>query len=303
MADYPEFILAHGCLGPVSFEERVRAAAEAGFTAIGYSVLEFSALAAEGVTLADLTSTLTSHGVRVAELEIALGFDAGYNEPGAGAPPRWGPPSFPFDVPCFDGPTQEALLEMVEWLTPDHVNILGTYGAGGSRAGERMAALCDRVAAHGTTVAVEFMAGTSVPDIPTAVALLADVDRTNAGVCLDTWHYERGAHAPGSLETLASDQVSVVQISDGSQRPRTPDDYFAETMHLRQFPGDGEWDLVGMLRGLVARGVRAPWSVEVISDEVQAMEPGTAARALRASLEQLAGQVFVGLPPAGPVGN
>ncbi|GAA1549035.1 sugar phosphate isomerase/epimerase family protein [Nocardioides humi] len=302
MAEYPEFILAHGCLGPVSFEERIRAAAEAGFTAIGYSVLEFNALAAEGVTLDDLTGTLKAHGVRVSELEIALGFDAGFNEPGAGAPPRWGPPSFPFDVPCFDGATQVALLEMVERLGPDHVNVLGTYGPGGSRAGERMAALCDRVSAHGATVAVEFMAGTSVPDVPTAVGLLADVDRANAGVCLDTWHYERGAHAPGALDALASDRVTVVQISDGPRRPANPDDYFAETMHLRRFPGDGEWDLVGMLRGLVARGVRAPWSIEVLSDEVQAMDPGAAARALRASLDQLAREVFADLPNAGPVG-
>lgn len=303
MIDYPEFILAHGCLGPVSFEERVRAAANAGFTAIGYSVLEFIALAADGMTLDDLTRTLKSHGVRVSELEIALGFDAGFNEPGAGKPPRWGPPSFPFDVPCFDGPTQDALMKMIERLGPDHVNILGTYGSGGSLAGERMAALCDEAAVHGTTVAVEFMAGTSVPDVSTAVDLLAEVDRANAGLCFDTWHYERGAHAPGALDVLANDHVAVVQISDGPRRPKYPDDYFAETMHLRQFPGDGEWDLVGMLRALVARGVQAPWSIEVISDEVQSMDPDAAASALRASLEQLAAQVFGGLPTSGSVGN
>ncbi|WP_436700492.1 sugar phosphate isomerase/epimerase family protein [Nocardioides sp. BYT-33-1] len=303
MADYPEFILAHGCLGPVSFDERVRAAADAGFTAIGYSVLEFSALAPEGMTLDEITTTLTSNGVRVAELEIALGFDAGFNEPGAGAPPRWGPPSFPFDVPCFDGPTQEVLIEMVERLRPDHLNILGTYGPGGSRAAERMAALCDRVADHGTTVAVEFMAGTSVPDIPTAVDLLADVARDNAGVCLDTWHYERGNHAPGALDTLAREHVAVIQISDGPRRPKDPDDYFSETMHSRLFPGEGEWDLVGTLRGLAARGVRAPWSVEVIADEVHAMDPVAAAKALHGSLEKLAGDVYADLPTAGTVGN
>jgi len=303
MPEYPEFILAHGCLGPVSFEERVRAAADAGFPAIGYSVLEFGALAAEGVTLDDIVGTLKVHGVRVAELEIALGFDAGFNEPGAGAAPRWGPPSFPFDVPCFDGPTQDALLEMVDRLEPDHVNVLGTYGAGGSRAAERMAALCDRVAGYGATVAVEFMAGTSVPDVPTAVDLLADVGRVNAGVCVDTWHYERGHHAPGALDALAPERVAVVQISDGPRAPVTGDDYFAETMHLRQLPGDGEWDLVGLLRDLVARGVRAPWSVEVISDDVHAMAPGAAARVLHASLETLADQVFADVPAQAPVGN
>lgn len=298
MADYPEFVLAHGCLGPVSFEERVRAAADAGFTAIGYSALEYAALAAEGVTLDDLAGTLDVHGVRVSELEIALGFDAGFNEPGAGAAPRWGPPSFPFDVPCFDGATQDLLLEMVERLRPDHVNVLGTYGAGGSRAGERMAALCDKVGPHGAVVAVEFMAGTSVPDLDTAADLLVDVDRDNAGVCFDIWHYERGNHLPGALDGLAGDRVTVVQISDGPLRPSVPDDYFAETMHLRKLPGDGEWDLVSMLRGLVARGVRAPWSIEVISDAIQAMDAGLAARTLHASLEELATRVFA--DPASP---
>src|SRR3546814_14056530 len=124
MSDYPEFVLAHGCLGPVSFEERVRAAADAGFTAIGYSVLEFGSLASEGVTLDDINTTLTSHGVRVSELEIALGFEAGFNDPGAGAPPRWGPPSFPFDVPCFDAPTPGGILEVAERPRPAPPNIL-----------------------------------------------------------------------------------------------------------------------------------------------------------------------------------
>jgi sugar phosphate isomerase/epimerase len=191
----------------------------------------------------------------------------------------------------------------VDSLVPDHVNVLGTYGAGGSRAAERMAALCDRVAGYGATVAVEFMAGTSVPDVPTAVDLLVDVGRVNAGVCVDTWHHERGHHAPGALDALAPERVAVVQISDGPRAPVTGDDYFAETMHLRQLPGDGEWDLVGLLRDLVARGVRAPWSVEVISDDVHAMAPGAAARVLHASLETLADQVFAHVPAQAPVGN
>lgn len=294
MPDYPEFILAHGCLGPVSFDERVRVAAEAGFGAIGYSVLEFGALASDGVTLDDIVNTLRAHDVRVSELEIALGFDAGYNEPGAGAAPRWGPPSFPFDVPCFDAATQETLLAMVDRLAPDHVNVLGTYGDGGARSAERMAALCDRVSSHGATVAVEFMAGTSVPNIPAAVALLAEVDRPNAGVCVDTWHYERGNHVAGALDAISPDRVAVVQISDGPRVPVTPDDYFAETMHLRQFPGDGEWDLVGLLRGMLERGVTAPWSVEVISNDVQSLAPEVAARRLHGSLTSLADRVLAG---------
>jgi sugar phosphate isomerase/epimerase len=286
----PDFVLAYGCLGAMPFTERVEAAAMAGFTKIGFSVFEYQQARADGGKAADYARVLADHGVSIFELEIALGFDAGYQEAGEPAP-RWGPPSFPWDVPSFDRATQDDLFEMVEVLRPQNVNVLGSWGGGDpERAAERFAALCDRAAPFGTKVAIEFMPGTNIPDVAAVALIIEAAARQNGAVCFDNWHFERGGNPASALTRLPADKVAVIQISDGTAAPAA-DDYFAETLHLRRVPGDGEWDVEGMLKTLVGHGVSAPWSIEVLSDEVAALPARTAARVLYESLDRLAGLV------------
>jgi sugar phosphate isomerase/epimerase len=287
----PEFVLAYGCLGDISFTERVAAAASAGFTKIGFSVFEYEKAREAGADVEDYAQILDDHGVAVFELEIALGFDAGYQENGEPAP-RWGPPSFPWDVPSYDWVSQEDLFDLIEVLRPNHVNVLGSWGTGHpDKAAERFGALCDRAAPFGTKVAIEFMPGTSIPDVASVAPIIEQAGRANGGVCFDNWHFERGGNGENALSLLPADKVTVVQLSDGTRNPAR-DDYFAETMHLRRFPGEGEWDVAGLLKTLAGRGVTAPWSIEVLSDEVAARPAGEAARALYLSLENLASQVW-----------
>ena len=42
-------------------------------------------------------------------------------------------------------------------------------------------------------------------------------------------------------------------------------------MHERLLPGDGAFDLAGLVDALRATGTRAPWGVEVFSDELHAL--------------------------------
>jgi sugar phosphate isomerase/epimerase len=286
----PDFVLAYGCLGAMSFAERVEAAAMAGFTKIGFSVFEYQQARASGWKASDYERVLADHGVSVFELEIALGFDAGYQDASEPAP-RWGPPSFPWDVPSFDRATQEDLFDLVEVLRPHHVNVLGSWGGGDpEHAVERFAALCDRAAPFGTTVAIEFMPGTSIPDVAAVAPVIEAAARQNGAVCFDNWHFERGGNPASALTMLQADKVAVIQLSDGMTAPAA-DDYFDETMYLRQVPGDGEWDVVTMLKTLRGHGVSAPWSIEVLSYDIAALPAKTAASVLYQSLEDLAGQV------------
>ena len=72
-----DLILSHFSLGRFRpFEERVRAAAEAGFAAMGLYVGDYQRLRAEGAADADLRAVLDQHGMRVVEIEALRGWSA-----------------------------------------------------------------------------------------------------------------------------------------------------------------------------------------------------------------------------------
>ena len=51
-----------------------------------------------------------------------------------------------------------------------------------------------------------------------------------------------------------------------------------ETLHRRLLPGDGDIDLVGIFRRLRDGGCKAPFGVEIFSDELAALPFAEAAR-------------------------
>jgi sugar phosphate isomerase/epimerase len=107
--------------------------------------------------------------------------------------------------------------------------------------------------------------------------VVAGAGRPNGGVCVDSWHHERG---PDTLEAVAAVDVRLVtsiQIDDGTA-VRGDADYLTDTSTNRLAPGEGDFDLVGLLRTLAARGVDAPLGVEVISPAVAADDPVAIAR-------------------------
>jgi sugar phosphate isomerase/epimerase len=73
----PELILSHFSLGRHGdFEQRVAAAANAGFVGIGLWFGEYLRLRAEGRSDADLRAVLDHHGLRVREFEAVRGWAA-----------------------------------------------------------------------------------------------------------------------------------------------------------------------------------------------------------------------------------
>ena len=54
------------------------------------------------------------------------------------------------------------------------------------------ARLCERAAAAGLRVDLEFLPWTIVPDLRTALQIAREADQANAGVMLDCWHFYRG---------------------------------------------------------------------------------------------------------------
>jgi sugar phosphate isomerase/epimerase len=276
-------ILAHGSLRHADFRDRVAAVARAGFDGLGLHVREYARLRSQGWSDADLRAVLTDAGVRLAEIETLLGWD----DPAERRDP--------------DGLRREELaFALADAVGARHAVAVGAItGDLRPTATEGFAALCDRAADHGLLVALEPQACSSIADLATATAIVADAGRPNGGLNVDVWHQARGGWPLPALRALAPEQVVVIQVDDGPGRPVT-DDYLDECTRYRSAPGQGDFDLDGFLRALLATGTTAPVSVEVLSDQNDQLPPGTVAEALATATRSVLRAAGVPASPPSP---
>lgn len=265
-------ILANGSIPPVAFEERVAAAADAGFDAIGLSVWEYDRLRGEGYDDDRLRGALDRYGIQVAELEVVLGFAAtGLDRLRQPLP----------GVDYTDRDTEARFFEMAALFGARHLQAVGTFDSEQleDQAVEAFAALCDRAAAHELLVALEFVPGTNIPDAGIATEIVTAAGRSNGGLCVDSWHHFRGHNDDRLLQAIPPEKVFMIQLDDGTAHPVDPD-FVTDTLLHRLPPGAGDFDLSGFLTILWSHGVQAPISVEVLSAELAQQPPGETAHTL-----------------------
>jgi sugar phosphate isomerase/epimerase len=135
--------------------------------------------------------------------------------------------------------------------------------------------LCDQAAEHGLTVQLEFTPFPPVPDLATAWEIVSTADRPNGGILLDTWHFFRGRPDLELLSSLPGDRIMAVQLSDGIEGFH--ESLLKDTFRHRELPGDGCFDLAGVLRVLDAIGGLNRVGPEVLKVELQALDPNEAA--------------------------
>ena len=243
-------------LRKVGFEARARAAAAAGFRGLGWRREDFGDGGTEAVEAGvKLLSELNLEATELEFLRSWLGRDQ-------------------------DPAYQEAERQL--WAT---ANRFGTkrVSVADFEPGEPellqsgLKGLCRRAAEFGLTVQLEFMPYTPpVESLGAAWQLLQLVDEPNCGLLIDAWHWFRAAGSGEALRQVPADRITGVQLGDGPSAAAA--ELEDESRHHRLVPGGGEFDLVGLLRLLAEHGVRAPLSVEVMSDELDDLSPETAAR-------------------------
>jgi sugar phosphate isomerase/epimerase len=250
-----DLILSHFSLGRFRpFEERVRAAAEAGFAAMGLYIGDYERLKAQGASDADLRAVLEHHGLRIVEIEALRGWSA------TGRAGK--------DRDAYLKAETE-VFNMSDALGPGHhVQVIGPYAGTLDDAAQAFAGVCDRAAEHGLAAAIEFLPEmTNIPDAATAMQIVTKAGRANGGICLDSWHHFRGANDDDMLRAIPAERIFTVQFDDGP-RQRVDPDYYTDCTLYREVPGDGDFDLTGFLRLVAEMGVRLPLSVEVMSTKL-----------------------------------
>ena len=121
----------------------------------------------------------------------------------------------------------------------------------------------DRPPTHGLTVGFEFLPWTPVRTLEDAAAIVTAVDRPEVGLTVDFWHLTAGGAGPTDLARLPGSLIAAVHLTDGHRDPSL--DPLSETMVGRRLPGDGEFDMVELVRALDATGSVVPISVETVS--------------------------------------
>jgi sugar phosphate isomerase/epimerase len=148
-----------------------------------------------------------------------------------------------------------------------------------ARLVDRFAAFCDLAGSYGLAASLEFMPWTDAKDLAQAARIVAATGRDNAGVLIDPFHLSRSRSRIEDIAAIPPSRLQFMQFCDiPAAIPATMDAILAEARAERLFPGEGELDLVGLLRA-VPRDI--PLSVEVPT-QMLARTVGATERARRA---------------------
>jgi sugar phosphate isomerase/epimerase len=256
-----DLVLCSGTLPRgVPYAERLAAASKAGFAAISLWGRDYRAARAEGLTDHDLRSMLDDHGLVVAEVDPAWWWP-----PGA-ADIRIDPRHDTEEVFRFG---EDELFAVADAVNARSCNAVDIFGGpwDTDAAAEAFAGLCQRAAEHGLLIHLEWLTWSNIPDLATALQIVRLAAAPNGGLNVDAWHLTRSGTQLEELAAIPGDLILGIQLSDG---PAVAEENLVEaTLHHRLLPGDGEFDLTGLLRTLAATGTTAPLGVEVFNDDLQ----------------------------------
>lgn len=128
------------------------------------------------------------------------------------------------------------------------------------RATDRFARLCDLAAPFGLTIDLEFPSWTETHDLKSATDILEAVNKPNAGLLVDTLHFDRSGSSLDDLQKISAEWIHFIHLCDAPEKhPDTVDEIIHTAREGRFFPGEGGLKLQEILHRLP----NAPYSLEI----------------------------------------
>ncbi|MFI9168705.1 bifunctional sugar phosphate isomerase/epimerase/4-hydroxyphenylpyruvate dioxygenase family protein [Streptomyces lincolnensis] len=157
----------------------------------------------------------------------------------------------------------------------------------------RLAALAQD---FGIRVAYEALAwGRHVSTYDHAWHIVETAGHPALGTCLDSFHILSRGSDPKGIEDIPGEKIFFLQLADA---PLLAMDVLQWSRHYRCFPGQGGFDVAGLLAHVLRTGYDGPLSLEVFNDVFRQAEAGPTAVDARRSLLVLQETVGVAAPPA-----
>lgn len=224
-----EYSLAHLTVLALPPAEMIDVAARAGYDYVGlrlnrvtptevlYNLVEDPAL------LRETQARLADTGVRVLDVELAR-----------------------MD-PTHDARSFLPLLETAAALGARHI-ITQLPDPDRARALDRFAALCDLAAPLHLGIDLEFPSWIDVGSLQTAAEVLQAVDKSNAGLLVDTLHFDRSNSSLDVLKALPPRWFRYAHVCDApAEKPTTLEGLLFTARAERMFPGEGGIDIRSIL--------------------------------------------------------
>lgn len=141
---------------------------------------------------------------------------------------------------------------------------------------------------YGIRIAYEALSwGRHVNELPQAWDIVAEADRANLGVGIDSFHILAAKTGLDALDEIDPAKIFLVQLADFMwQEARSFEERINTARHFRVFPGEGvhSEQVTELVRRLDRMGYRGDYSFEVFNDDyVQLPLPVVAERARRAA--------------------
>ncbi|MEU9242458.1 TIM barrel protein [Streptomyces sp. NPDC048385] len=163
-------------------------------------------------------------------------------------------------------------------------------------AAEQLGHLATLAQDFGIRVAYEALAwGRYVSTYDHAWRIVEAAGHPALGTCLDSFHILSRGSDPKGIEDIPGEKIFFLQLADA---PLLAMDVLQWSRHYRCFPGQGGFDVAGLVRHVLRTGYDGPLSLEVFNDVFRQAEAGPTAVDAHRSLLVLQEAVGVGeLPP------
>lgn len=231
-----------------AFEERVKAAKEAGYEGIGLRAETYVDALAEGLHDEDILAILEKYDIKVTEVEYIT---------------LWAEEERSYEQKY----KEQICFHMCDLFGVGHINagLMEDYPV--DYTAQKLKELCQRAGKY--IIGVEPMPYSGIPNLEKAWAVVEGSGCDNAAMILDTWHWVRADQPYNLLTKEQAKKVISIQINDAYERPYAASILRDESMHDRLAPGTGSKDTAGFLKMIKDAGVDPKViGVEVISDEI-----------------------------------
>jgi sugar phosphate isomerase/epimerase len=234
-----------------SFQERVSAAAEAGFSGFGiwHADLEHTL---QSLSLRQMRRILDDHGITYVELEFLTDWWFRDGERHAACEQR-----------------KRLLFDAADTLHAHHIKV-GDFldtPCPMPQLIDCFASLCEQAAARDTAVLFELMPFANVNTLAGALELVAGADAANGGIIIDLWHMVKMGIAYDDIARIPTRFLGGIEINDGTFK--APWDLHTDTINHRRLCGEGEFDVRGFVASMLAAGYQGPWGIEVLNAQMR----------------------------------